>query len=356
MAPTVQESHDRKVKSLVSLTKSKRKQTKGHVARYLKSIEAELEEKSARKVLLLKGIRCSNNMSEVLKDLQSILQPNAKLLSKNNEILPFEDEGCHSLEFLCTKNDCSLFALASHSKKRPNNLILGRTFDRHVLDIWELGIQRYRSIKAYKNAPKKRPNSKPMLAFLGDVWNIDTQYADLRSYFIDFFKGTPVDKVLLNGLDNIISFTAFRSASNNGNEGQVNIHMRSYFVKLKKNPDTASSTPVPFLVNSGPDIDFCIRRTQPPSPDLWKLAMKQPKEIKAKKKKNRSTNVFGETIGRLHIQKQDIDKLQGKRSKALRIAGKMEAERNKKDIEEDLKREKDEMDYEFKMTYGFEQG
>jgi len=350
MAPTVQETHDRKVKGLVSLTKSKHKQTKGHVARYLKSIEAELEEKSARKVLLLKGIRCSNNMSDVLKDLQSILQPNSKLLSKNNKIIPFDDEGCQSLEFLCTKNDCSLFALASHSKKRPNNLILGRTFDRHVLDIWELGIQRYRSLKAYKSAPKKRPNSKPMLAFLGDVWNIDSQYTDLRCFFVDFFKGTPVDKVVLNGLDNIISFTAVRSS-----DEQVVVYMRSYFVKLKKNPDAASSTPVPFLVNSGPDIDFSLRRTQPPSPDLWNLAIKQPKEIKAKKVKNRSTNVFGETIGRLHLQKQDIDKLQGKKSKALRIAGKMEAERNKKDIEEELKREKVDIDHEFKMTYGFEQ-
>jgi len=350
MAPTVQESHDRKVKSLISLTKSKHKKTKGHVARYLKSIEAELEEKSARKVLLLKGIRCSNNMSEVLKDLQSMLQPNAKLLSKNNEIMPFEDEGSQSLEFLCTKNDCSLFCLASTSKKRPNNLILGRTFDRHVLDIWELGIQRYRSIKCYKNAPKKRPNSKPMLAFLGDVWNVDSQYSDLRSFFVDFFKGKPVDKLVLNGLDNIMSFTAVRT-----NEEQIVIYMRSYFVKLKKNPDAASSAPVPFLVNSGPDIDFTIRRTQPPSPDLWKLAIKQPKEIKAKKIKNRSTNMFGETIGRLHIQKQDIDKLQGKRVKALRVSGKMEAERTKKEIEDDLKREKDEMDYEFKMTYGFDQ-
>lgn len=349
MAPTAQESRDRKVKSLISLSKSKQKRTKGRVARYLKSIEAELEEKSARKVLLLKGIRCSQNMSDVLKDLQSILQPNAKLLSKNNEIMPFEDEGCQSLEFLCTKNDCSLFALASHSKKRPNNLILGRTFDRHVLDIWELGIDRYRSIKSYKSAPKKRPNSKPMLAFLGDVWNIDSQYTDLRGFFVDFFKGKPVDKLVLNGLDNIISFTAVKV------EEQVVIYMRSYFVKLKKNPDASSSTPLPFLVNSGPDIDFSLRRTQPPSSDLWKLAIKQPKEIRAKKVKNRSTNLFGETIGRLHIQKQDIDKLQGKRVKALRVAEKNEAERDKKEIEEELKREKEEMDYEFKMSYGFAQ-
>lgn len=349
MAPTAQETHDRKVKALVSLTKSKHKRTKGRVVRYLKSTEAVLEEKTARKVLLLKGIRCSNNMSEVLRDLKSMQQPNSKLLSKNNEIMPFEDEGCQSLEFLCTKNDCSLFALASHSKKRPNNLILGRTFDRHVLDIYELGLHRYRSIKSYKLAPKKRLNSKPMLAFLGDVWNIDSQYTHLRSFFVDFFKGTPVEKIVLNGLDHIVSFSAVQV------DEQVIIYMRSYFVKLKKNPDASSSTPIPFLVNCGPDIDFSLRRTQPPSTDLWRLAIKQPKEIKAKKKKNKSTNLFGETIAKLHIQKQDIDKLQGKRSKALRIAGKVDDEAKKKQIDDDLKREKEGMDQEFKMSYGFEQ-
>jgi hypothetical protein len=39
-----------------------------------------------------------------------------------NEILPFED--ANSIEFLCGKNDTSLFALGNHTKKRPHNLVL----------------------------------------------------------------------------------------------------------------------------------------------------------------------------------------------------------------------------------------
>ena len=48
--------------------------------------------------------------------------------------------------------------------------------------------------------------------------------------------------------------------------------------------------------------------------------MRQPKEAKAKKVKNQKTNVFGETIGRLHLDRQDLSDLKGKAIKTLRVA------------------------------------
>ena len=96
-----------------------------------------------------------------------------------------------------------------------------------------------------------------------------------------------------------------------------------------------------------------IRRTQFASSDLWKLAMKQPAGVKAKKKKNQTTNIFGETIGRLHLEKQDIDKRSGKKSKALRLAEKLEREEEGAAIESELGREEEHMNDEFQQTYGF---
>lgn len=49
------------------------------------------------------------------------------------------------LENQSTKYDCSLFAVGSHQKKRPDNLVLGRVFDGHVLDMFELGIVDFKS-------------------------------------------------------------------------------------------------------------------------------------------------------------------------------------------------------------------
>ena len=62
---------------------------------------------------------------------------------------PFEDMS--SIEFLCEKNDASLFVYGSHSKKRPHNLVFGRMFDFNLLDMYEFGLdfQTYKSISDF---------------------------------------------------------------------------------------------------------------------------------------------------------------------------------------------------------------
>lgn len=84
--------------------------------------------------------------------------------------------------------------------------------------------------------------------------------------------------------------------------------------------------------------------------------MKQPQGVKAKKKKNQTTNIFGETIGRLHLDKQDIDNRSGKKGKALRLADKIEKAEEKAALESELGREEDMMNSEFKQAYGFTPG
>lgn len=285
--------------------------------------------------------------------------PHSKLLSKNNVIQAFDDEGQSSLEFLMTKNDCSMFAMASHNKKRPNNLCIGRMFDRRILDIVELGVERYKSLLDYKGCPKKRIGSKPMMLFVGDGWHLNAELKRLQNLLIDFHRGDVVDKLVVSGLDHLMVFTtAYNNVEENNGDASKNkhikIHQRVYYCKLKKNPN-GGKTPLPYLTPSGPDMDFHIRRTQFATPDVWKMAIKQPTANKAKKIKNRSTNMFGETIGRLHLEKQDIDKIGGKKSKALRIADKVERDEQNKITEEELQREKEEMQAEFKQTYGFDE-
>ncbi|KAL7537920.1 hypothetical protein ACHAXR_008159 [Thalassiosira sp. AJA248-18] len=346
MAPTPHQSKTAKAKLIAG-----GKQPKARIQRYLKTTESQLVE-GAKTSLLLKGIRCSDAMSTVLKDMRSVQSPHAKLLTKNNMIVPFDDAGQQSLEFLTTKNDASLFALASHNKKRPNNLVMGRTFDRRILDMVEIGILQYRSLNDFGGLPKKRLGSKPLLQFVGDVWSSDVNLRRLQNLLIDFYRGDPVGSLVLSGLDHVMVFTAAETSVGSGQEPIPIIHQRTYYMKLKKNPK-GGKAPVPYLTPSGPDMDFRIRRTQFASPDLWKLAMKQPAGVKAKKKKNQTTNIFGETIGRLHLDKQDIDSRSGKKSKALRLADKLEKEEEKKAIESELGREEDELNSEFKQAYGF---
>jgi ribosome production factor 2 len=247
MGPTQQQAKQAKAKAF-----STGKQPKARVSRYLKSLDPQLVE-GPKSLLLLKGLRCSDHMSKVLKDLRAVNAPNAKLLSKNNEVLPFED--FTSLEFLLTKNDSSLFALASHNKKRPNNLILGRTFDHHMLDMMEFGISNYRGLADLAGAPKKRLGSKPLMLFLGDTWHLDETLGKIQNHLVDHFRGVPVTKLALNGMDYIMTFAV--SGTPGETESSV-IHMRSYYMKLKKNPN-GGKIPAPYLTQSGPDMDMTVR-------------------------------------------------------------------------------------------------
>ena len=348
MAPTSQQTKSSRVKSIAT-----GKQPKARVARYLKTTESQLVE-GARSVLLMKGIRCSDAMATVLKDMRAINAPHSKLLTKNNVIIPFSDEGQQSIEFLTTKNDCSLFAVASHNKKRPNNLVMGRTFDRHIIDMVELGIVRYKSLKDYGGAPKKRIGSKPMMLFVGDRWHLDHQYRRLQNLFLDFYRGDPVEKLVMSGLDHIMVFTIADGIPVPGSDSDPlpAIHQRTYYSKLKKDP-AGGKAPIQFLTPSGPDLDFRVRRTEYAAPDVWKAAMKQPAAIKKKAKKNHTTNIFGETVGRLHLDKQDIDRMQGRKVKALRIAAKIEGEEEKQAVESELEREEAETNKQFRQTFGF---
>jgi len=250
MAPTPHQAKTAKAKLIAG-----GKQPKARIARYLKTTESKLVE-GAKSSLLLKGIRCSDNMSTVLKDMRSVQSPHAKLLTKNNMIVPFDDEGQQSLEFLTTKNDAALFALASHNKKRPNNLVMGRTFDHKILDMVELGILQYRSLTDFGGLPKKRLGSKPLLQFVGDIWSSDINLKRLQNLLIDFYRGDPVDSLVLSGLDHVMVFTAAET-SLGGQETSPIIHQRTYYMKLKKNPK-GGKAPVPYLTPSGPDMDFKV--------------------------------------------------------------------------------------------------
>jgi ribosome production factor 2 len=68
------------------------------------------------------GHATSQSVIDILRDISLLKKPNCKHLMRKNDILPFEDAS--SLEFLASKNDCSLFVMGSHTKKRPNNVTM----------------------------------------------------------------------------------------------------------------------------------------------------------------------------------------------------------------------------------------
>ncbi|KAG7508907.1 hypothetical protein JOB18_028386 [Solea senegalensis] len=195
---------------LDSVVKPKTKRSK----RFLESRAPKLTE-DVKTAMIMKGGNTSETVTKALKDIHSLKKPNAVLYKKKNITRPFEDST--SLEFFSKKTDCSLFLFGSHNKKRPNNFIFGRLFDFHVLDMIELGIEKFVSLSEIK-ANKFPEGTKPMLVFAGEVFDTDAEHKRLKSLLIDFFRGPTVPAVRLAGLEHVLHFTAL--------DGKI--YMRSY--------------------------------------------------------------------------------------------------------------------------------
>ena len=81
----------------------------------------------------------------------------------------------------------------------------------------------------------------------------------------------------------------------------------------------------------GPSIDMEIRRIHENTGALKKQSLIVPKTIKPTKVKNVTHNVFGEKIGRVHMTKQEVDKMQVRKIKALKILRKERMKKEKKE-------------------------
>ena len=89
------------------------------------------------------------------------MQVDSQKFTRNNpDVQPFEPGGEAPLEFFCTKSNCSLFALGSHSKKRPHNLVLGRLYDFHLYDALEFGIEQLQLIKEFRGGAGSQVGNK----------------------------------------------------------------------------------------------------------------------------------------------------------------------------------------------------
>ncbi|CAG0895611.1 unnamed protein product [Darwinula stevensoni] len=259
-----------------------------------------------KNAMFLRGSNCSQLVVDCMKDLVALKKPLATYFNRRNEIRPMED--VTPLESFGKQHDCSLFAMGSHSKKRPHNLIIGRLYDYHLLDMVELGILSHSKMSSF-HINEIMTGAKPVIIFSGEAFQTEPQYQRLKNLFLDFFRGEEVTSVRLMGLEHVICITAV----------EAKILLRCYHVQYKK---SGSETPRVELEEMGPATEWELRRMRLASDDLFKLATRMPKQLKVKKKKNLSKDVFGTQVGRIHMQRQDLAKLQTRKMKALKKGGK----------------------------------
>lgn len=264
--------------------------------------------------LFLRGTTCSQVTQDALTDLYQLRIPLAKKFTKKNPIHPFDDAA--SLEFFSEKNDASLLVFGSSSKKRPHAITFVRTFGYKVLDMLELYLEAesFRTLAQFKNK-KCAVGLKPMLLFSGTPFEspVTNEYTLVKSFFTDFFKGEPADKVDVEGLQYMVSISARDTVD--GEEVKPKVHLRIYLIRTKR---SGQKLPRVEVEEMGPRMDFRVGRVQEADESVLKEAMKRARTSQERPKKNISTDIVGDKMGRIHLGKQDLKELQTRKMKGLK--------------------------------------
>lgn len=306
---------------------------------------------SAKNILLLYGHATSNIGKALLTDLHIIKKPHCRKLTRKNDLMPFESGGETHLENLCRLNDSSLFAVTNHTKKRPDNLVLGRTFAFRILDMFEFGIEHFQPLQTFARS-KSAPGSAPLLIFNGADYAASETTRIMQSLFLDLFRAPDDAKAInLAGIDRVIVLTLHGNVSDPSINGTLvnssgkptealRVQFRQYEISLTrrrtdddgdKNVENSevddeneilSSLPSGFpgvkLTEAGPRFDLRLRRVQMAPETLRAEAMKKPKDpLRIKKKKNVSRDEMGDKVGRVHVGRQDLAGLSLARMKGL---------------------------------------
>jgi ribosome production factor 2 len=268
---------------------------------------------NTRACLLLRGEKCSNIVQLVLADIHLLKSPFTVKFTKKNQIHPFEDAS--SLEFFSEKNDASMIVFANHTKKRPHCLTIVRCFEYKVLDMLELYINpdTLRTLSQFKTA-KPAVGLKPMIAFSGTLFDSPTPnaYTLAKSLFLDLFRGQDATEVDVEGLQYIIHFAAEEEQDG---IPKSQIHMRVYKIITQR---SGQKLPRIEVEEMGPRIDFRVGRIREADESAMKEALKKPKQLEPRTKKNIETDVIGDKIGRIHTGKQDLGTLQTRKMKGLK--------------------------------------
>lgn len=281
---------------------------------------APLTVENPRSCLFMRGESSSDVVNKVLTDLHILKKPYSKRFTKKNDFRPFETT--QHLEFLAFKNDASLFGFATHSKKRPNNLTLGRHFDYSLLDQVELGVSKYQSSQA---GARIAPGSKPLMLFVGDAWQSVIPLQRIQNLFLDFFRGRSVREVSLAALDHVICCTLRPTVAGQeimaGEDGQVKnatILFRHYSLRLRK---SGGKVPRVELIDAGPTMDLEVRRMQLAPAERFKHACRAAKGEDTRQRREKKSDKMGNEYGQVHVgaQNAELGKLGTRNFKAFKM-------------------------------------
>ncbi|EHL02444.1 putative Ribosome production factor 2 like protein [Glarea lozoyensis 74030] len=182
----------------------------------------------------------------------------------------------------------------------------------------------FRKLAQFKNK-KCAVGLKPMLLFAGTPFEspVTNEYTLAKSFFTDFFKGEPADKVDVEGLH--------AREEVDGEETKPSIHLRVYLIRTKR---SGQKLPRVEVEEMGPRMDFRVGRVKEADESMLKEALRKARTSAERPKKNISTDIVGDKMGRIHLGKQDLKELQTRKMKGLKRSRDVEDSEGDEDVED----------------------
>lgn len=270
---------------------------------------------NVKNALFVPGTTSNKALHDICVDLSALKKPYIKRFTKKNAILPFEDAS--SVEFLSEKNDSSIIVLSTSNKKRPNNLTVIRTFDYKVYDMIELQVLANFKLFSDFKAKMFQVGLKPMFVFNGHIWETQPVFIQLKSLFLDMFRGEVTNLQDVAGLQYVIAVSAMEEDDHDkGISSLPLVHFRVYKLRTLKSAEPKLARIE--LDETGPRLDMKIGRHQAAEPAVEKEAFRVPKQLVPKEKKNVSVDDMGDKVAKIHVGKQDLSKMQTRKMKGLK--------------------------------------
>jgi ribosome production factor 2 len=258
--------------------------------------------------MFLRGKNCSGEVAKLMSDLANLKKPLSVPRKRDDNFYPFIESSV--IEHMATSAHTNLIVLGTSSKKRKAGLVFMRMFNDQLLDALELVVSNYVPASAFKGVPPCSTGAKPLVMFQGAGFSSpESKASKAKNILLDMFKGVNPKAVSLEGVEHSIVITETE------NEKML---FRVY--RIEKKRGETGSVPHVELTEVGPSFDFTIYRERVADFTLMKAAMRKPTvisttsstdpgKIKRKKNKNISTDALGQTIGRIHLGRQDYSKL-----------------------------------------------
>jgi len=265
-----------------------------------------------KKVLLVLSEKSHEMSKKVEQTMSSLQNVESVSLGKRLTLHPFEDST--TLQQLCYKNDCSLFEVYHHSKKRPENVVIGRLFNFNVLEMIEFG---HSIIQEDTNARLHSfLGSKPVVVFTGQSSCPLVQR--LQNLFLDLFGGQNLKKLSVSGLDRVLLIDIQILEEIESMHSPIQ-HMElltfpenalkvTFYHFPIKGSNITSGNGVHIPENSRVALQLDLRRARLASAKAFSECIEKP-DIRLTREKGVSRDALGNLKGQVHVGKQKTEKI-----------------------------------------------